>query len=131
MGCIAEKSGFGVIRVSLWTYVHGDDAGGAVGVALLGSSCVEEPARWRVVFGNVNQVLVRLWARVIEVGGLPLMGIPSFHCMSDRVLFCASGAPPALDGECSEACVKVLSGLCLKAIHKDCWRIKTIGPVVC
>jgi len=41
-------------------------------------------------FVRVNQVLVRLWARVIGVGPFGLMVVPSFGCMSDRES-CPSG----------------------------------------
>jgi hypothetical protein len=37
-----------------------------------------------VFFVRVNQVLVRLWARVMAVGRFGLAGVPLFGCMSDR-----------------------------------------------
>jgi hypothetical protein len=41
-------------------------------------------------FVRVNQVLVRLWARVMEACPYGLADIPSFGCMSDRES-CPSG----------------------------------------
>ena len=56
--------------------------------------------RWNEVFRRVvsrvcsfvmvNQVLVRLWARAMEVGPFGLMDIPLSGCMSDRES-CPSG----------------------------------------
>jgi hypothetical protein len=39
-----------------------------------------------LVFVSVNQVLVRLWARVVKINPLGLVAIPSFGRMSDREL---------------------------------------------
>ena len=41
-------------------------------------------------FVRVNQVLVRLWARVVEAGPYGSVDIPPFGCMSDRES-CPSG----------------------------------------
>ena len=43
-----------------------------------------------VFFVRVNQVLVRLWARVIGTNPFGLVRVPSFGCMSDRES-CPSG----------------------------------------
>jgi hypothetical protein len=64
-----------------------------------------------LVFVSVNQVLVRLWARVIAINPSGLVAIPPFGRMSDRELPLArlnalhligSGAP-TVGGEGSEA----------------------------
>jgi hypothetical protein len=83
-GCIAEKSGFDCSSCS---------ARGCVANEGNEPLTLRPDGVRRVVFGNVNQVLVRLWARAIEVGGLPPMGIPLSGCMSDRVCSARAGPP--------------------------------------
>jgi hypothetical protein len=65
-------------------------------------------------FVRVNQVLVRLWARVMEAGLGPVF-VPLLRLMSDRESvsvvarprfgFRARACAPKSDSECSEACV--------------------------
>jgi hypothetical protein len=63
-------------------------------------------------FVRVNQVLVRLWARVMLAGPSGPGDVPLFGCMSDResglVPMERCFAPQWLGGEGSEACVNGL-----------------------
>jgi hypothetical protein len=64
-----------------------------------------------LVFVSVNQVLVRLWARVITINPFGLGAIPSFGRMSDRelplarlnALHSGCNGAPTVGGEGSEA----------------------------
>ncbi len=82
-------------------------------------------------FVRVNQVLVRLWARVIGADPFGLVLVPLSGCMSDRES-CPSGqAPQWLGGEGSEACERSCWTVCLVYRASDGWGNGRQDPVMC
>jgi hypothetical protein len=82
-------------------------------------------------FVRVNQVLVRLWARVIGVGPFGLMVVPLSGCMSDRAR-CPSGWVPQrlaarVQRRVKRDCLVVLSGV---RAHGH-WGAIRQDPVMC
>jgi hypothetical protein len=72
-GAVSQRSkGFGA--VAAFSEMIGRRARVPLGAARCGA----------MFFGSVNQVLVRLWTRVMVVGPQGPAGIPSFGSMSDR-----------------------------------------------